>query len=545
MPSSSFPPSIGRYKVLKRLGSGAMGEVFEVEDGDLGRRVALKLLSAEMATSPTSRERFRREAKAMAQIRHPHVLQVYELGLMGDQPFFTMELVEGGDCANYIEQGAVLPVVELARLSQQSSLGLAAAAKHNLVHRDVKPANLLLHESQVKVSDFGIVRHVESSGGLTQYGIVVGTPEYMAPEQAMGLPVDIRADIYALGISLFQLATNVLPFSGEAGSVLQMQVDKPLPDPREYRKDLPEAFVRLLRKMTAKDPAQRFQTYEELGTSLLPFMGTAPGVVFRERPGGLVFADGALEGARVDLHQGEFVVGRQPDCNLVLDDAQASRRHALFLLDDAGLLVRDLGSRNGVLINGVQVTSGRLRINDIVTIGATNFRVIGERAPAAAAGGPGPALADARLLTLHRLSKALCGFDPLQETTDALGAMLTAKDQVLPVGRVMVVRYQNAKLGDVVVHQARTPEDHVEPLYSAMQAVALGRRSLSVPDAKADARFAQNTSPTAAFLCAPLVRGPDVIGVLYADSRTTAAFEPRDLTFFEVIAHTVATAISR
>src|SRR6185437_13147817 len=178
--SSSFPPSIGRYQVVKKLGAGAMGEVFEVVDQDLGRHVALKLLSPEMASSSSARERFRREAVSMAQIRHPHVLQVYEYDAWNNQPFFTMELVEGGDCATYIEQSVVLAVPHLARLLYQSAQGLAAAAERGLVHRDVKPANLLLHAGAVKVSDFGIVRHVESTGGLTQYGIVMGTPEYMA-----------------------------------------------------------------------------------------------------------------------------------------------------------------------------------------------------------------------------------------------------------------------------------------------------------------------------------------------------------------------------
>src|SRR5947209_4218700 len=129
------PPAIGRYKVVKRLGSGAMGEVFEVVDPELGRHVALKLLSADMSASSSARERFRREAVAMAQIRHPHVLQVYELDSWNNQPFFTMELVEGGDCATYIEQSVVLAMPHLARLLYQTAQGLGAAAVRGLVHR--------------------------------------------------------------------------------------------------------------------------------------------------------------------------------------------------------------------------------------------------------------------------------------------------------------------------------------------------------------------------------------------------------------------------
>ena len=190
--------------------------------------MAIKLLSEQMAVSPEFRERFRREAVAMAQVTHPHVVQVYELGSHEGIYYFAMELVDGGDCATLLERGTVAPA-HAARLIYQAALGLSAAARQGLVHRDVKPANLLIDQGSVKVSDFGIARAVEASGGLTQMGIVLGTPEYMAPEQAMGLAVDLRADIYALGITLFHLATHTLPFTGDPRDILQKQVDIPAP----------------------------------------------------------------------------------------------------------------------------------------------------------------------------------------------------------------------------------------------------------------------------------------------------------------------------
>jgi len=482
----ALPATIGRYAVKKLLGAGAMGQVFEVVDGELGRHVALKLLSPDMAASSSARERFRREAVAMAQLRHPHVLQVFELDAWNNQPFFTMELVEDGDCATYIEQAKVLAVPHLARLLFQTAQGLAAAASQGLVHRDVKPANLLIQAGEVKVSDFGIVRHVEATGGLTQYGIVMGTPEYMAPEQAMGQSVDLRADIYALGVSLYQLATCMLPFSGEAGAVLQMQVERPLPDPRDLRPDLPEVVVRLMRRMTEKDPNHRYQSYEELCADLAPLIGE--GAQVSGAPGALVYADGALAGRKIELPEGEFVMGRQPDCNLVLDDPQCSRRHALFLRDPQGLLVRDLGSRNGVLVNGVKAASQRLALGDLVMVGASGFKVI-SAAPVVAQTLSHGARGDARVGLLSRLARRLTEKEPLMACSPILAELVKGDGGALPVNRLLLVRWQTGQPGRVVLHESRRAEDAVPPLSAVIQRACELRQPLVLRDVRTDPRF--------------------------------------------------------
>ena len=542
--TAPLPATLGRYQVVKRLGAGAMGEVFEVVDTDLGRHVALKLLSEDMAASSSARERFRREAVAMAQIRHPHVLQVYEFDNFNNQPFFTMELVEGGDCATYIEQSVTLAAAHLARLLYQTAQGLSAASERGLVHRDVKPANLLLHANQVKVSDFGIVRHVEATGGLTQYGIVMGTPEYMAPEQAMGQQVDLRADIYALGVSLYQLATCMLPFSGEAGAVLQMQVERPLPDPRELRPDLPEAVVRLMRHMTEKDPKRRYQSYEELCADLAPLMGDPAQISLNGAAGALVYSDGPLAGRKIELPEGEFVMGRQPDCHLVLDDPQCSRRHVLFLRDAQGLMVRDLGSRNGVLINGVRSGSQRLQVGDVVQVGNSGFKVIVGAPIVHDTPNVGPK-GDARVGMLGRMARRLGDADPVKALGPLLGELVKGDAGLLPANRLVLVRWQSGAAGKVLLHEARKPADAIQPLSAVIQRACELRQPLVLRDAGTDPRFAKQAGGVATVFCAPLLKGEEVLGALYADATETCELGAPETTFFEAVASLTALAVGK
>jgi serine/threonine protein kinase len=545
-PSSEAPTKqkIGKYPVVKRLGVGAMGEVYEVEDPELGRHVALKILLPEMAANPTFLERFRREAVAMAQVRHPHVLQVYELGLQFKQPFFTMELVDGSDCATYIEQSRQLTVAELARIGMQAAQGLAAAAAVGLVHRDVKPANLLLHRGDVKVSDFGIARDVDARGGLTQSGIVMGTPEYMAPEQALGQPVDPRADLYALGVSLFQLATLRLPFTGTAGEVLQMQVDRPMPHPRTYRPDLSDAFCTLIMRMTHKDREQRHSTYEELIADLSPLASTEAQSNADDPPGALLFVDGPLSGRKVPLPQGEFVIGREVDCQLVLDDPQASRRHAAFVRSESGLEVKDLGSRNGVLVNSARVQGARLRVGDRVQVGSTTFKVLGDATARNTSTPQVTPLHEARIAFLARLGRLVSEVNPQPSLLKLLNELLEPSPELLPAARLMLVRWPSSGGSEVLLHQARTAEDAGQPLLDAIQAAATSGRTLCLSDVKADSRFSAQAGPLISVLCAPLMVKGVPVGALYADSIHDKRPGAADALFFEVVAHLTAALVT-
>jgi serine/threonine-protein kinase len=543
------PQTIGRYQVVRTLGAGAMGEVYEVEDPELGRHVALKILSPAMAAYGPFRERFRREAVAMAQVRHPHVVQVYDLGTHQNLPFFTMELVDGGDCALLIERKIRLEVSELVRLAWQAAQGLGSAAARGLVHRDVKPANLLLHQNQVKVSDFGIARDVEQTGGLTQYGIVMGTPEYMAPEQAMGLPVDLRADIYGLGVTIFQMATGHLPFTGEAGSVLQAQVDRPMPNPQQFRSDLPEAFCKVLMRATNKDPNKRPQSYEELCADLAPLRDNMLEETLEGLPGSLVFADGPLTGRRIALPEGEFVVGRETDCQLVLDDPQASRRHAVFVRRSTSLEVKDLGSRNGVLVNSARVQSALLRVGDRVQVGSITFKVLPATTPRPPVSSSNKtaqaptALSEARVNFLTRMTRVLADANPPQALLQALPGLLEGSPELLPVGRLVLMRWSVGQPGQVLLHEARSAADAVPPLTGALQAVCSSAQPLTLLDARADSRFATEAGKVALVMCVPLIHRGVVQGAFYVDSRETQPVSPTDTAFLEALANVTAAVL--
>lgn len=272
-PSSEAPTKqkIGKYPVVKRLGVGAMGEVYEVEDPELGRHVALKILLPEMAANPTFLERFRREAVAMAQVRHPHVLQVYELGLQFKQPFFTMELVDGSDCATYIEQSRQLTVAELARIGMQAAQGLAAAAAVGLVHRDVKPANVMVDDDRrVRLMDFGLAKFLASDHEVTGAGHVVGTYRYMSPEQLQAEPLDARADLYSLGVVIYELLTGRVPYGGKTPLDLWNQVlaNDPLPV-TQLNPDADAQLARVAHRLMRKEPSERYQTAEEVFQALM------------------------------------------------------------------------------------------------------------------------------------------------------------------------------------------------------------------------------------------------------------------------------------
>jgi GAF domain-containing protein len=532
--SPLLPKVLGRFKIVKRLGEGGMCSVYEGIDAQLGRHVALKVLRPSLAAASEFRERFRREAVAMAQITHPHVLQVYELGEHDNQPFFAMELVDGGDCLQRLEVGHPLRIELVSGWVAQAAEGLGAAAVRGVVHRDVKPANLMLHQGHVKVSDFGIAREVQAAS-LTRTGVVLGSPPYMAPEQAMGATVDLRSDLYALGASFYHLLTGQPIFNGEPVAVMRAQVDSPMPDPLRLRADLPVGLVDLLRKMLAKRPEERFQRYEDLIAALGPFLTVAAGA----RAGALVFTEGTLAGRRVDLpDQGEFVVGRQADCNLVLDSQSASRRHALFVSDSSGLQVRDLGSRNGILVNGVRVHASRLKVGDRVKVGTETFAVAASENSAHTP----TSRTSPRLDLLQKLARTAAR-SPAAEFWPALGDLV--RPPLLGVTRLVVLYFEGGR-SRVLAHEARNDEDRsTPPLPAAIGWVRQAGEPLVVSDAKTDPRFRSERPQVGAVLCAALRTPAGVQGVLYADATEARELGPDERACFEVIANLCALVMAR
>jgi len=251
---------LGEYRVLQLVGQGGMGIVFRAEDTRLGRLVALKVLQTRFIQDTTMRQRFLREARAMAAVRSDHVVMVYEVGVLAEPPFLAMEYLEGESLDACRKRIHLLPLPEVARIGREIALGLAAAHDRGLIHRDIKPANLWLEArtGRVKILDFGLARVNADASQLSQTGLVVGTPAFMAPEQARGEPVDHRADLFSLGCVLYLMCTDEFPFKGaDVLSTLAALATHDPQSPRTVVAAVPPSFSDLIMHLLRKDPAQR------------------------------------------------------------------------------------------------------------------------------------------------------------------------------------------------------------------------------------------------------------------------------------------------
>jgi len=269
---------IGKCEIVAMLGQGGMGAVYQARHISLDIDVALKVITFAPASESERKEgvlRFVREARAAAKVRHENVIQILDVDSEGGMHYMLMELVDGVSARKLCEAGA-LPLPEAVRIVREAARALAAAHRSSIVHRDVKPENILLtRDGRVKVSDFGIA-HV--AGGfdakLTRTGQIIGTPHYMAPEQVDGLALDGRADIYALGASLFHLVTGTTPFTGPTAlQVCMKHLSAPIPSARERNAAVPPEVDAVIAKAMAKDPGARFATADEFADALEPFAG--------------------------------------------------------------------------------------------------------------------------------------------------------------------------------------------------------------------------------------------------------------------------------
>ncbi|HEV3262871.1 MAG TPA: serine/threonine-protein kinase [Gemmataceae bacterium] len=251
---------LGPYRILKVLGAGGMGVVFEAEDPHLDRLVALKALLPALASRPSARRRFLREARAAAAIEHDHIIHINQVGEECGVPFLAMPLLRGESLDGRLQREGKLPVAEVLRIGREIAEGLTAAHEHGLIHRDIKPDNIWLEGSlaRVKILDFGLARAAADTTRLTQWGTIVGTPAYMAPEQSRALAVDHRADLFSLGCVLYRMATGEAPFKGtDTMSILAaLALDSPTP-PRDRDAHIPEGLSDLVMQLLAKDATAR------------------------------------------------------------------------------------------------------------------------------------------------------------------------------------------------------------------------------------------------------------------------------------------------
>jgi serine/threonine protein kinase len=416
----AVPQAIGRYEVIRPLGYGGMGAVYLARDPVLGRQVAVKVLR-EFGDNPDFRERFEREARAIAALQHRNIVTIYELGEADGHPFIVMEYLSGQSLSAVIENRVELSLARRLGIILDVCAGLAYAHQAGMVHRDVKPGNVMLVEDgTAKILDFGLARlgrAAEDRRDLTATGTMFGTPAYMSPEMITGRPVDHRADIFAVGVMLYELSTYQKPFSGDVSSIagFVMQILRHDPPPPSSIVPLPPELDAIVARCLQKEPDARYQRLDEMAVELrrlrdsltvepeLPVRLIAPApppplpahsgsaTIVAEAPGPVaapppvIPGDGTViiapdrspgaeeEDAGVRLHVGRspdpriagqtipikgagvIVLGRGSNCDIVVNDPGWSRRHASIHCRDGSFEITDLGSANGTFVNGRRV----------------------------------------------------------------------------------------------------------------------------------------------------------------------------------------------
>jgi len=389
-PGARRPGSLvgGRYRILGAAGEGGMGVVYKAEDTKLRRTVALKFLPAAIARDPQAKKRFLREAQAAAILDHPNICPVYEVDEADGEMFLTMAFIEGRSLKERIAEGP-LPLLEALAIAAQAAEGLRAAHEKGVVHRDVKPANIMLNrEGQVRITDFGLAS-LEGGADLTRPQTVLGTPAYMSPEQVRGERTDGRTDIWSFGCTLYEMATGRRPFVGEGGRTVANEILNRVP-PRtaSLRAEIPAGLDALILRCLEKEPADRFPDFESLlgalqsegvrrpeaGAGQVPSLAGLPSVAV------LPFAD-----MSPDKDHDYFGEGLAEELIHALARVQRLRvvaRTSAFALKGMKLDVREIGKTLGVgavLEGSVRKAGSRLRVTAQLIDAATGMHVWSER----------------------------------------------------------------------------------------------------------------------------------------------------------------------
>jgi len=378
----------GRYKLLSAAGSGGMGIVFKAEDKKLRRTVALKFLPAEISADPQAKMRFLREAQAAAGLDHPNICPVYEIDETGGELFLTMAFIEGRSIRERIEEGP-LPLVEVLSISVQVAEGLKAAHERGVVHRDVKPANIMLNrEGQVRVADFGLAS-VEGGAELTRPQTVLGTAAYMSPEQLRGERADGRTDIWSFGCTLFEMATGRRPFTGEQGRTVANEIlnDTP-PHPASLRTDIPAGLAEVMLKCLRKNAAERHPDFESVLAALGGQGARRTGVSTAQAPppealpslAVLPFVD--MSSAKDQDYFGEGLAEELIHALARVQGLRIVARTSAFALKGMKLDVREIGKMLGVravLEGSVRKAGSRLRVTAQLIDALTGMHLWSER----------------------------------------------------------------------------------------------------------------------------------------------------------------------
>ncbi|MBI5430064.1 MAG: serine/threonine protein kinase [Nitrosomonadales bacterium] len=270
---------LGRYEVLGELGQGAMGVVYKAKDPLIDRVVAIKTINLGLALDEKEEyeERFYQEAKAAGRLNHPNIVTIYDVGRSGDVAYIAMEFLQGRELRDIMNESGLLPVDLVLDIVAQVAQGLAYAHEHDVVHRDVKPSNIMvIRDGHVKITDFGIAR-MASSSVRTQTGMVLGSPKYMSPEQVMGKSIDQRSDIFSLGVMLYEMLTGQTPFKGENVNAIMYQTLNAIPPPPStLNPAVPEMINFIVAKALAKGVEDRYQNAKDFKDDLRACRDTLP-----------------------------------------------------------------------------------------------------------------------------------------------------------------------------------------------------------------------------------------------------------------------------
>lgn len=403
---------LGSYVLLEPLGEGGMGEAFKARNWKLGKIVTLKRIRKQMLDSANAVRRFEREVRAAAQLNHPNIVHAFDADEVDGIHLLIMEYIDGIDLSRHVKKHGPLPIEHACDVARQTALGLQHAHERGLVHRDIKPHNLLLSPPQppgsgigtVKILDMGLARLVQSSesmSSVTQEGSLVGTPDYVAPEQALeSRHADIRSDLYSLGSTLYYLLTGSVPFPG--GSIYEKmhKVQFVEPEPVErLRSDVPAWLADIVHRLLAKQPLDRFQSPAEL-VDALTNRRTAPDTVEIQAKATvarsksptaikipiLVVVQGQVPQMIYPLHEGANYIGRSKGQAIDVDlndqdnpkQISVSRQHAVIMLTSGQLTIQDLGSTNGTQVNQTRLTPGSwhtLKENDVIRVGRIHLKL--------------------------------------------------------------------------------------------------------------------------------------------------------------------------
>ena len=291
----------GKYRIERLLGKGGMGQVFLAHDLTLEREVAIKVLPPDVAQDDQVVRRFQQEAKTAAKLDHPNIIPIYRVESEGGLNYFVMKYISGTSLEDLLDKKEPLPVPEIQRILWEAACALGHAHQRGVVHRDVKPANIMFdHDGRVMLTDFGISKALQAATGFTATGMIIGTPHYMAPEQGKGAPVDGRADQYSLGVVGYRMITAELPFSGDSvHTIIYKHIYEEPPLASTKRPGIPASLTVAISRALVKEPDQRFPTMEDFATAVWPEQPVAsPGksrTAARPRPRSRATADAPTE----------------------------------------------------------------------------------------------------------------------------------------------------------------------------------------------------------------------------------------------------------